>query len=849
MVRFAEEYKLSDVEFEALWKELANALIGLGETSTDIDELKKEAMKLGQGEADNDLHDVLTNAERFIKEKKYDKAIDIYNEALKSTSLSLKDQALIFTKRSVSHLMIENIDSWNKAKKDADLAIHLWPSWWNGYYRLACVLIKLDDLEAAERMLEYSLALNPESEEAQNKLAITRKTIGEFILEEHLDPIYHPMTSKEIIAENCAKYGLSEKDFLHLVKLNYDVPVVGDVIKGHQYRDGIGVKRDYKKSAIFYSKAAENGNPEAMFNLGRLYYFGHGVLQNFKTAVFWLEKSACLKPEKMKDSGVPESQHMLGYMYYEGIGVEQDYHEAAKWFEKAVANGYTVSSNNLGVLYYNGKGVNKDLQKAIHFFNVSAKGGSTQGMRNLANCLFRAKGKFTLSPTDADVSKAMIWLKIAANKGDLIAAREYNRRKESLKSDFIREIIVELLLKETIEKNNRYFAEQFRGKVTVAAENGSLTAKQHLEIWTYLAETWKAFKEEDNFLLVSSLSKPIHLDHEIIEIPELFYSVIKDRYKTHPDELETVVCYAKIFSGNKSVLDIFEKYPKYKQDECLNEMFIASLTLSGKIQDALKVAKKALKKWPNSPKILYSYAVVHCIQDNPYCIKTFDKFLAVAPNDHRNIPSCYYRKAQFYIHKNDYKNFIETFEEGLSAEENQLPLALNNITLKDMNTRKSMLYEGFVIEGRIIDWSYLTKSNVIVILFKDGNGDIGGLEIRNWLLKNNPFIDALKSFRPGYWISVINPFVTSTKESKLMIHVEKISDVKLGDLTTCFLSVNFRLFIDIGEKVCSYCGKETKSEVLCSKCSMACYCSSKCLNSDLIDHEEICKILKNYQRY
>lgn len=60
-----------------------------------------------------------------------------------------------------------------------------------------------------------------------------------------------------------------------------------------------------------------------------------------------------------------------------------------------------------------------------------------------------------------------------------------------------------------------------------AAKKGSLTAKRVLDIWRYMNIAMDAFKKSDCAGLVAALSEAIRLDHEIVEVPELFKSIIE----------------------------------------------------------------------------------------------------------------------------------------------------------------------------------------------------------------------------------------------------------------------------------------------------------------------------------
>ena len=57
------------------------------------------------------------------------------------------------------------------------------------------------------------------------------------------------------------------------------------------YRDGKGVEKNFEEYLKWYKLAAENGNRDAMYVLGRMYYLGSdGVEQSYKEAYYWFDK-------------------------------------------------------------------------------------------------------------------------------------------------------------------------------------------------------------------------------------------------------------------------------------------------------------------------------------------------------------------------------------------------------------------------------------------------------------------------------------------------------------------------------------------------------------------------------
>lgn len=77
---------------------------------------------------------------------------------------------------------------------------------------------------------------------------------------------------------------------------------------------------DYVAAIEGLQASADEGDVEAAFQLGALYYEGEGVEQDYAAAAAWYQRAA--------DLGDPDAMFALGLMYSEGQGVPLDYAEA-----------------------------------------------------------------------------------------------------------------------------------------------------------------------------------------------------------------------------------------------------------------------------------------------------------------------------------------------------------------------------------------------------------------------------------------------------------------------------------------------------------------------------------------
>lgn len=85
-------------------------------------------------------------------------------------------------------------------------------------------------------------------------------------------------------------------------------------------------------------KAAEQGNAEAQFNLGLIYYNGDGVPRDDPEAAKWYFKAA--------EQGHIEAQLNLGVMYYFDGVLQQDYVEAVNLYLNETEKSHAVQMNS-----------------------------------------------------------------------------------------------------------------------------------------------------------------------------------------------------------------------------------------------------------------------------------------------------------------------------------------------------------------------------------------------------------------------------------------------------------------------------------------------------------------------
>ncbi|MEW6334335.1 MAG: tetratricopeptide repeat protein [Thermodesulfobacteriota bacterium] len=223
-------------------------------------------------------------------------------------------------------------------------------------------------------------------------------------------------------------------------------------MKFYQPKDPAAAARDLKP-------LAEQGNADAQFNLGSLYYQGRGVPRDYAEAIRWMRRAA--------DQNHVFAQTTLGSIYAEGVQgvIPQDYPQALMWFvfasaqgdmeamplRDAMANrmtptqiaeaqrlvrefkpedvqakafrenralaekGDAAAQFNVGLMYYLGQGVARDFPAALGWFKKAARQGNPYAQYNVGYMNEKGEG------TPKDYVEAAKYYREAAERGNRLA--------------------------------------------------------------------------------------------------------------------------------------------------------------------------------------------------------------------------------------------------------------------------------------------------------------------------------------------------------------------------------------------------------------------------------------------
>jgi TPR repeat protein len=172
------------------------------------------------------------------------------------------------------------------------------------------------------------------------------------------------------------------------------------------------------KGLELLNAAAERGEPAAQYELATLYAEGRGVVRDTNLAIFWGRKAA--------DQGNTEAQFSVGKILIESRE-EEERATAAGYLQKASDSGHVPAvlfwATALGRGQY---GLNKDEAKAEALLKPAAERGDADCQMTLAS-LYRFGDTFA-----ARRDEAQVWLQRAADQGqpkalEILSSEELQR--------------------------------------------------------------------------------------------------------------------------------------------------------------------------------------------------------------------------------------------------------------------------------------------------------------------------------------------------------------------------------------------------------------------------------------
>jgi len=169
------------------------------------------------------------------------------------------------------------------------------------------------------------------------------------------------------------------------------------------YHKGIRVSQDLEKATELYQAAIQKGHTKSLSALGNLKLECDDIVT---AASLFLSAS---------EQGDTEAFYHLGRMYEQGHPLKKDYTKAFEYTLKAAASGDPRAVNHLGLMQLKGHGTPKNYEQAIDNFIKAIHQDNVDAMNNYAHMHHMGWG------IDADFEKARMWYEQASGRGSAAA--------------------------------------------------------------------------------------------------------------------------------------------------------------------------------------------------------------------------------------------------------------------------------------------------------------------------------------------------------------------------------------------------------------------------------------------
>jgi TPR repeat protein len=171
--------------------------------------------------------------------------------------------------------------------------------------------------------------------------------------------------------------------------------------------------KDLRRAFKLASAGASMGCAHSKGALGRCYFSGYGIVQNYAKAYALGKESAA--------AGSCMGQHLVGVAFDHGRVVAQDSSEAVRWYLLAATQGYACAQSNLGILLQKGRGVAQDCTEAVRWYLLAAAQGYANAQFNVGVMFEKGDG------VAQDNAEAVRWNRLAAAQGHANAQHSLKR--------------------------------------------------------------------------------------------------------------------------------------------------------------------------------------------------------------------------------------------------------------------------------------------------------------------------------------------------------------------------------------------------------------------------------------
>ena len=203
-----------------------------------------------------------------------------------------------------------------------------------------------------------------------------------------------------------------QREGMHLIQQSADAgSAEGEHRLALAYAQGDGgTPRNEARALELFERAAAKGHRRAQLNLGTLYLRGQGVPRDLVQARAWLEKAAV--------EGDPYALYALGRAMSESSGtIGADPVRAAALYRQAAEKGHPLAALRYGLALADGVGVKRDTGAAQRWLSHAQQSGVPEGALALGDLMARTPASRDKALNEKNLQTAISWFEIAAQAG------------------------------------------------------------------------------------------------------------------------------------------------------------------------------------------------------------------------------------------------------------------------------------------------------------------------------------------------------------------------------------------------------------------------------------------------
>lgn len=161
----------------------------------------------------------------------------------------------------------------------------------------------------------------------------------------------------------------------------------------------------YPRAIKRIHEMAENGNPAAMFHMGKLHVHGIGVPQSMKEAEAWYLRAI--------DAGEMRAHCNMGWLYLYGFNtIPQNQEKAYELLSIGAENGVYIAMASIGLMALTGDSCPHDPERGLQLLEDAFEAGYNNAGNHLADAHFLGQ------QVPQDYAKGLAWLSKVAERGD-----------------------------------------------------------------------------------------------------------------------------------------------------------------------------------------------------------------------------------------------------------------------------------------------------------------------------------------------------------------------------------------------------------------------------------------------